>query len=159
MPKSKRPSERFIQVPFSVLNSPAYRALGISAKVLFFDLRTRYNGSNNGNIEATLSTLVHRGWKSSATLSKALAELMAVGFIARTRKGGIGRGVGVCSLYRFTDLDSQPMPNLGISGHSATKDYAQYETFSEAKTALDLGVLRIRNEAKSSAYKKRNFNK
>ena len=106
MAKAKRPPDpngRYVKVYTSLLNSPAYRVLSSSAKALFWDLREKINGTNNGNISAALSDMKHKGWTASATLSKALYELRAVGLIRVTRAGGFKQGTRVPNLYRFTD--------------------------------------------------------
>jgi hypothetical protein len=154
MAKYKRSGEHFIQIPTGLLNSPAWRVLSSSSKALFLDMRTKFKGANNGNIEATLSNLKHHGWVSATTLSKALKEIQVMGFIVCTRRGGIGRGVGVCSLYRFTDLASPPFQDKGIAACAATKDYAKFATLRDAETALLNGMERLKNQSKSAAYKK-----
>lgn len=131
---------RHIRVYSSLLNSFAYRVAGYASKALYFDLREKEHGSNNGNIEATLSTLRHKGWVSPATLAKALYELRALGFIAVTRAGGVEHGSRVCTLYRFTDLAVFEHPKLGIPASPPTHDYARLTTLQEAEAALRNGV-------------------
>jgi hypothetical protein len=92
--------------------------------------------TNNGNIEAVLSTLKHRGWRSSATLAKALQELQTVGLIALTRQGGIAAMSKICSLYRFTDEPVFEHPKLGIDACKATFDYLAFESLAQARAAL-----------------------
>lgn len=121
---------------WALLDSPAYVALGYAAKALYVDLRRKLLSTNNGNIDATLSTLKHRGWRSSATLNKAIKELVAVGLIAQTRQGGIAYMSRICSLYRFTDEDALEHPKLGIPKMKATHDYRCFLKLSEARAAV-----------------------
>lgn len=130
------PHGRHIRVYVDLLNSPAYRVLGFSAKALFFDLRSKITRTNNGNISATLSDLKHYGWNSSATLSKSLYELRALGFIDVTVEGGLKQGRRMPSLYRFTDLEVFEQPKLGIQPLRETRDYSQFKSVSEAKFRL-----------------------
>lgn len=141
------PGGRHIRVYVTLLNCPAYRVLGDAAKVLFFDLREKVNASNNGNIEATLSMLKHKGWTSSTTLAKALYELRALGFIAVTRGGGVEHGSRVCSLYGFTDLPIFEYPKLGIPASPATNAYLRFQSVNEAEVALRNGVQDLRKMA------------
>lgn len=130
------PNGRHIRVYCTLLESPAYRVLGYSAQALFTRLRASVNGTNNGNISATLSTLKHYGWTSSATLASALHELQTMGFIAQTRGGGVRHGSKVCTLYRFTDLDCFEFPKLGIPAMKADHLYLRFESVTDARKAL-----------------------
>lgn len=93
------PQGRHVRIYCTLLDSLAWRVMGWSSRALFLDMRSSVNGSNNGNLSATLASLKHRGWKSAATLANALFELQALGFIAKTRGGGVEHGSKVCSLY------------------------------------------------------------
>lgn len=121
---------------WDLLDSPAYLALGNAARALYVDLRRKLLGSNNGNIEATLSTLKHRGWRLSATLNKALKELRSVGLIDQTRQGGIAYMSNQCSLYRFTDEEVFEHPKLRIPKMKATHDYRRFDKLAEARAAV-----------------------
>lgn len=134
--KPRDPQGRYVRIYCTLLDSPAWRALGWSSRGLFIDMRSSVNGTNNGNLSATLETLKHRGWKSSATLANALFELQALGFIAKTRGGGVEHGSNVCCLYRFTDIDMHEFPMQGLPHRKATHDYLQFSTFAAAKQAL-----------------------
>jgi hypothetical protein len=148
-------SGHFIQVSSALLRCPAYRVLGPSSKALFFDLRTHYKGHNNGDISAAMSDLVHQGWTSPTTLTTALYELQALGFLVKTRSGGIARGRTACNLFRFTDVDSPPHPEKGIYAAKATRDYLQYETIEAATAALKSGVAQLRAAARGRSYPKK----
>ena len=140
MGRDKRPDQKYeahIRVNLSLLNSPAYIALDWTARALFTDIRSKVRGSNNGNINATLSELRHRGWRSPATLAKALRQLEAVGLIAKTRKTvGVKVGSKVCNLYRFTDLDCFEFPKLEIPATKASHDYKKFTALKEAQLAI-----------------------
>lgn len=145
--KLRDPNGRHLRIYASVVNSLAWRALSYSAKALYVDLRDKMTSTNNGNIEAAISTLRHKGWKSPATLAKALYELRALGFIVQTRGGGVELGSRVCSLFRFTDVDTYDFPHLGVQACKATHDYAKYKTLAEAEAALRVGVQNLRAKA------------
>lgn len=123
-----------VRVYRDALNSPAWRALGGSAVKLFMDMRASLGSTNNGNLDATLSKLKHRGWRSENTLAKAKRELEALGFIARTRSTiGVEHGSKTCNLYRFTDKDAFDFPLLGIEGVKAGHDYLRFATVADAE--------------------------
>lgn len=74
--------------PKPVLRSPAYIAMSYPAKALLIDLRTQYNGHNNGNLHCAWSLMSRdRGWRSRETLYTALQELIHYGFLKCVRHG------------------------------------------------------------------------
>jgi hypothetical protein len=70
-------------------------------KALLFELLGQYRGNNNGDLTCTWSVLKKRGWRARSTLQNAEAELMATGWIVRTRQGGRNS----CNLYALTFFD------------------------------------------------------
>ncbi len=147
-PKYKDPNGRHIRVYCSLLNAPAFRVLGSAAKALFLDLRSQVNGTNNGDLSATLTELKHRGWRHPATLSNALYELRVMGFIAVTRMGGLKLGSRVCTLYRFTDLEVFEQPKTSVQQMRATHDYLAFKSVAEAERALTKGVKELKAEGR-----------
>lgn len=126
-----------IRVDMALLNSPAFIALDSCAKALFIDLRSRVNSFTNGNINAALSELRHRNWRSPVTLAKAIRQLEAVGLIAKTRKTvGVERGSKMCNLFRFTDLDVFEIPKFGILAQKATHDYKKITELNVARQVV-----------------------
>lgn len=150
------PQGRHVRIYCTLLDSLAWRVMGWSSRALFLDMRSSVNGSNNGNLSATLASLKHRGWRSAATLANALFELQALGFIAKTRGGGVEHGSKVCSLYRFTDLDMFEFPKQGLAHQKATHDYLRYATVAEVKQAIQrASVLRQENADRIAARREK----
>lgn len=77
----------FIALPWSVVDSPAYQALGHPAKALLTEFARQFVRDNNGRLLCSMSYLGPRGWKSWDVLARAKAELIAAGFIYETAKG------------------------------------------------------------------------
>lgn len=125
-----------VRIRLDVLDSPAWRVLPHSVKAFYIDLRAKLRSCNNGNINAVLGEMKHRGWGSSATVAKALRILERMGLIAKTRQGGIASMSRVCTLFRFTDLPTPEWPKLGIPSYPATCDYKRFESVKEARAAL-----------------------
>jgi DNA-binding PadR family transcriptional regulator len=119
-----------------IANGPAWLALSFSARALYMQLRVKLKHTNNGNIEATLGTLKHSGFKSSSTLAKALRELETVGLIAKTRQGGITAGGRLCNLYRFTDKPMHEFPKQRLSAGKASHEWRQWHGVREAEAAV-----------------------
>ena len=149
------PNGRHVRVYVSLLNTPAWRVLGFSAKALFLDLRAAVTATTNGAISATLAEMKHRGWTSSATLAKALYELRALGFLAVTVEGGLRQGSRVPSLYRFTDLDVYEHPKTGVQAIQATHDYRRFETVREAERAITEGLKKLQAEGRKKQQTKK----
>ena len=149
-PKKEPEIGRGIQhcrIRLDVTKSIAWSVLGSSSKALYLDLRSRVHEYNNGDLEATLKSLKPSGWVSSATLSKSLYELLSLGFIVKTRGGGVEYGSKQCSLYGFADLRINQRPDKGIEKRGATSEYLEYRTVGDARKALADGVARLRLEA------------
>lgn len=139
MAKSKAPPDPrggHARLYWELLDSVAWRALSWADRGLYVAMRRKLQGSNNGNIEATLGMLRHAGFTSSATLSKCLRALATAGFIAKTRQGGVAYGQRVCSLYRFTDEPVFDHPKLGIKALPATHEWRAFKTLAEVRTVL-----------------------
>lgn len=153
--KPHDPNGRHVRVYVTLLNSTAWRVLGPSAVKLFMDMRATVTGTNNGNLNATLAEMKHRGWTAPATLAKALYELRAMGFLAVTREGGLKMGTRVCTLYRFTDLEVFEQPRVGVQARKATHDYLRFESVRDAERALADGVEKLRTEGKKKQQTKK----
>jgi hypothetical protein len=125
-----------VRVYWELLDSVAWRALSWADRGLYFAIRRKLLGSNNGNIEATIGALRHSGVTSSATLSKGLRALITAGFLEKTRQGGIAHGTKVCCLYRFTDEPVLDIVKIGLKAGPATFEFRRFKTLAEARAAL-----------------------
>jgi hypothetical protein len=142
-----------------ILNSPAWLALPFSTRALYVQLRVKLKNTNNGNIEATLATLKHSGFRSSATIFRALRELETVGLMAKTRQGGIAAGGRLCNLYRFTDKECWEHPKQGVPACNATKDWLAWKGVREVQAAINAAHLaakrpKAQNESKLQKTKR-----
>tara|TARA_R110001583_G_scaffold195485_1_gene374109 strand:- start:1735 stop:2145 length:411 start_codon:yes stop_codon:yes gene_type:complete len=85
---NRKQSGQYFGLPHAVMASPNYIRLSSHAVKLLNDLGFQYNGKNNGDLCATWSMMIQRGWKSASTLYKAINELTHYGFIFKSRQGG-----------------------------------------------------------------------
>jgi len=85
--KADRDGVRFLALPHTVLDAPAFLTLSAPAVRLLIDIARKYSGANNGQLVACMSYLSTRGWTSNDTLMRARRELEAAGFIVQTRMG------------------------------------------------------------------------
>lgn len=126
-----------VRISLDMLNSPSFCALSAYEVKLYVDMRSKLRSTNNGNIDAALTTLRHRGWSSPTTLAKCLRALEAVGLIAKTRATvGVENGSKVCNLYRFTDLDVFEQKQVHVNACKASDDWRKFETLRHAKAVL-----------------------
>lgn len=137
----------------SIVNSPAWLALPFSTRALYVQLRIKLKSSNNGNIDATAATLKHAGFRSPATVFRALRELETLGLMAKTRQGGIAAGGKVCNLFRFTDKECWEWPKLGLPACKATKDWLAWTSVREAKAAINAAHLAAKRPAEENTSK------
>lgn len=83
--KTKHP---FVMLEHRIIHSAAHADLKMSSRALLVLLATQFNGTNNGHLQATLSWLKPYGFGSQHTVSAAIADLIAHGFIYRTLSSG-----------------------------------------------------------------------
>lgn len=76
---------RFVSVPHALLTHHTYAELSGGAAKLLFALLTDYVGNNNGHLTATLSRMKRFGFNSKDSLAKGIRDLIASGFIVRTK--------------------------------------------------------------------------
>lgn len=78
---------RFVALPWTVLDSPAYLSLSAHAKALLLEVARQYHGDDNGRMLLSRKHLAPRGWRSNAMIVKAKRELLAADLIFETVKG------------------------------------------------------------------------
>lgn len=115
-------AQRYVQIVETVYKSEAFRTIPGAALKLWIDLRTQYNGGNNGRLLITPRTLASRGWNSVSKLMRARDELLSRGLILRTKYCG-PNSFHKASLFAFTDVAVASNEAEGIAGMSASHDY------------------------------------
>lgn len=74
------------------IKEESWRNLSSAAKIFYWHLKGRYNGSNNGEIEFPYSKMRGvRGCSTNQTISKAIKELKTEGWIEINAIGGMYR--------------------------------------------------------------------
>ena len=86
--KDKRDGQGFLALPTVVLESPGYRAASHVARALLVDIAMQHNGRNNGRLVACTKYLQPLGWRSNDTVVRGRRELLELGLLVETRKGG-----------------------------------------------------------------------
>ena len=107
--KDGRNSEhQYWNLPYSMLQSPAYRLIAGPALKVLHELRSRYNGFNNGRISLSYEEAASLLALSKSTVRRAFDELKEVGFIVLEKQGQwYGRKA---SEWRLTFVEFNGLP-------------------------------------------------
>jgi hypothetical protein len=76
---------RFVSLPHALLTHPTYSELSGGASKLLLAMLSGYVGKNNGHLTATFSRMKTFGFNSKDSLARAIRELIAFGYIVRTK--------------------------------------------------------------------------
>ena len=90
----------FAGIPRVVMECPDYTNLSASAIRLLVELAYSYRGGNNGDLCPAWALMKERGFRSKATLTRVIKELVAAEMIMLTRQGQFIRHKA--SLYALT---------------------------------------------------------
>lgn len=111
--KDGRGGEQWATLSYAMAHHAAFRALSGAAVKVWIELRTRYNGGNNGRLHLSYAEAAKLLGLSKTTVMRAFEELATAGFIVRTRDGHwYGR---LAHEWRCTDIPSD--------GRPATRDW------------------------------------
>nr|WP_321444589.1 hypothetical protein [uncultured Cohaesibacter sp.] len=104
---------QYLILPYSLLHHPAWRRLSGSAKSVFLELRSRFNGSNNGQLRLSLGEGAKLLGMSKTTIDRKFDELEEAGFIVKTKHGNwYGR-----KAHEWASTD------IPCNGYPATRDW------------------------------------
>lgn len=103
----------YAAIDHRVIDSPAYADLSHSACRLLTIMARQLTKDNNGHLQATFSYCKERGINSEHTLRDAIADLIAHGFIYRTRSHGANKA---WARYAVTWLPIKKREGLYLDG-------------------------------------------
>jgi len=92
----------FVQLPWFMLDSDAWRALTPQQVAAYIELSRLYNGANNGRLALSVRDAAERCKINKDTANKALATLETLGFIECATPGGFSRKVRHATEWRLT---------------------------------------------------------
>jgi len=120
--KHKRQSlGSYVAVPQYITKTEAWRAMSLSARLVWIELRAwlKKEWTNNGQIFRSCRSAAKAIGINRNTIHQAYLELEHFGFLVRTREGFLGsEGFGNAARFRFTDLP--------YDGHLPTRDYEKW---------------------------------
>lgn len=109
-PTKTTTAHRYAAIEHRVIDSPAFADLTFSAQSLLILMARQLSKDNNGHLQATYSYMQGFGF-SDRTLTRATKELIAHGFLYRTRMGGYQQGA---SQYAVTWLPIKKREGLTL---------------------------------------------
>lgn len=119
--KGRNEHEQYLPIPYAMARSPAMRSLSGSALKVWVELRSRFNGQNNGDLSLSLDEAARILSIGKATVQRAYIELEQKGFIKMTKRGRwYGR---MATTWAVTDRSHQ--------GHNATRDWKDWRPEKE----------------------------
>jgi hypothetical protein len=142
---SKRKLGPFVPVMKRLLETPAWRAMSMGARVLHTELRgqLRNDGLNNGTVFRSCRDAARALGAAASSVVRWYAELKHYGFVRETTPGFLGGdGMGIAAKYRFTDLPH--------GTHQPTRDFERWDG-----TAFQYAPCRKRTQKQNPVRKKR----
>jgi hypothetical protein len=104
---SNKETEQFVMITKTVLDSKAYRAMSMGARVLYTALKRRYwrDRKNNGRIYLSQRDAAKEIGRDTNQITRWFRELQHYGFIVQTKRGSLGSdGVGKAPHWRLTEV-------------------------------------------------------
>ncbi len=116
--------EQYLQLPYSMARSLAWRSLSGNAAKVWIELRCRFDGRNNGQLCLSFADGSKLLGISHGSLGRAFKELETRGFIKRIKQGHwYGRKATEWAVtYR------------GYAGYLASNDWSRWQPPAKPKT-------------------------
>ncbi|MFC4270592.1 helix-turn-helix domain-containing protein [Sneathiella chungangensis] len=125
-------NEQFVPLPYAMVRSEAWLSLSSGSIKVYVELRSKFNGGNNGELSLSYATARKKLHLGNSTIEKAFDELEERGFIALIKEGHwYGRKAAE---WRATDRPYQ--------GNPATNAWRRWKPgmdFRKTEAAPDTG--------------------
>lgn len=110
--------EQFMQLPYSMVQSDAWRSLSGPALKILIELYSRFNGKNNGLLSLSYADAAKKLALGHATIGRAFDELQVKGFVRLIKRGHwYGRKAAEWAIT-----------NKGFQGFNPTNDWKHWRT-------------------------------
>ena len=152
MATKKSTQHPYAAIEHRVIDSPAYAALSFSSQALLVILARQLTKDNNGHLQASFKYCQERGFGSEHTLKNAIKQLIAHGFIYRTRSHGANKA---WAKYAVTWRSINRNEGLFLAGFKpcAWRDWAPSDQPPEKKSPRK----KCRNDPAENAVSPTNF--
>ena len=116
----KGQSAKFLMLDHWIYDTEAYRSLGLGARALYWALKRKYNGYNNGQVFMSHRDAAKDLARNRGTISVYFKELEEKGFIVKTRGHCLGpNGMGQSTHWALTEY--------GLNGVKPTYDFKAWQ--------------------------------
>lgn len=85
--KGRNRHEQYVPLPYNLIHSEAWRSLNPASMKLYLELRSRYHGSNNGELSLSYADARKLLGIGRSTIQKAFNELEVKGFTELVTEG------------------------------------------------------------------------
>ena len=114
---------QYLPVPYTMAHCEAFRSLSGSALKVWVELRSRYNGTNNGRVSLSYQNAADVLHMSKSSVTRAFQELKEKGFVKLRRQGQwYGR---LAAEYVLTDQS--------FEGNKPTRDWQNWKPSQKSK--------------------------
>ncbi len=107
-----------MQLPYSMVQSDAWRALSGSALKVLIELYSRFNGKNNGNLCLSYADAAKKLGIGHATIKRAFVELQEKGFIRLIKQG----------FWYGRKAAEWEITNKGLNGNPSTNEWLRWRS-------------------------------
>lgn len=132
--RGRSTAPQWVQLTHWLLNSQAWAALTPQERVIYVELRRRYNGYNNGRIACSARDAASRCNVNKDTAARGLRRLEELGFIELATPGGFSRKVRHAAEWRLTS------DRCDVTGAMASKAFMRWkpETAAHEKVRSEI---------------------
>lgn len=120
MAKSRDKLPRHVMLFHYMLDSQAWKGLGVIPRAVYLDMAKRYYGTNNGRIGYSIRCAVDELHIGCATAKRALDTLQERGFIVMIKKGAFNMKQRHATEWRLTAYPCETTNGM------ATKDFMSW---------------------------------
>lgn len=100
----KHGKSKFVMLNHWLLDSLAWKSLGVGPRALYMELKRKFNGSNNGDVFLSQRDAAKALNCDKDTAGRYFAQLVSVGFICKTQNGYLGpSGRGLAAKWALTE--------------------------------------------------------
>lgn len=146
-------SDPYLQIKIWELRCPAYRALHPNEHRVYFEIRSRYNGRNNGRISFSSIEAGNCLHKSKSTGARAIKVLVALGFLKITRASTFHQK-RYAQEFEITAIARKPATKASVLP-KGTCEFTKFHNEKKIQEAL-LAAGLVRAKTKHSVIGERN---
>ena len=120
--RSRDHQPRHVRIHHYMMETPAWKSLGVTERAMYVDIASRYAGpgSNNGRIHYSVREAAERLHIGKSTAARALEILADRGFIVAEKRGAFSLKARHATEWRLTEFASD------IGSDFATKEFVRW---------------------------------